>query len=731
MQDPKTSCDFEDPDLCGWTHDPRQDFEWRRHQFSTPSGHVGTGPSFDHTFGEGKGGFYLYGEASSPRKVNDTSRLFSPVYPYYLSGGCFVFWYHMYGSTIGGLRVYLKPEGFLFGEFLPDWEKWGNQGNQWLRGNLSIPEFKENFQIIIEGVRGTSYIGDTAIDDVLLTTADCDSLGNVTQPTAEWMADSCRGRCREPNDAHSCGCTESCYEAANCCGDYMTMCLGNTEAVESDIPEEWAATNVSSTHSSSRLPEATTTLIPHVSTNIPLTSTSSSVSTPSTALASSPTQITSSTQTTGTVMLAHSTQAASATLSTSSIQTTSTTHSTSSTQTTSTTQSTSSKQTTNTTQSTSSTPTTTPGTSPNWPTGGEPEISTTTLKTIQLSTMSRLITSPLSQGTVSAAQPKSEEITTNKSALTFASVTTPVPTVESTTESTRKTYNLRPRTQRTSTPVTQTFSTTPIIANSTTERKDSSFSYPSFQSSQETQKEFSKASVSPETYTTQKELNDYNITMPKASSGTPLFTTVSILEPTSKAETIRSTVRTTLISITPKTSTTILPSTTPSTTSQNFEIATSTISSIIQLITGTPTHTTSRRKFFIPSTIRGISFPRTSSVVTTVTTIDRTHPTIRTILSTYVQRKMTEPTVETTSEQFYTHASKAASTASDNSKPTVTIISVTIVIVLCLAGGIIYYLRKRKIRKQSKLSDDSEMRFLSDNEIIEYSDASFLDKMNT
>ncbi|KFM70503.1 MAM domain-containing glycosylphosphatidylinositol anchor protein 1, partial [Stegodyphus mimosarum] len=658
----------------------------------------------------------------------------------------------MYGSTIGGLRVYVKPEGFVFGEFLPDWERWGNQGNQWFRGNLSIPKLTENFQIIIEGVRGTSYVGDTAIDDVLLTTTDCDSLENMTQPTAEWTADSCRGRCKEPNDAQSCGCTESCYEATNCCRDYMTMCLGNTEAVESDIPEEWAATNVSSTQSSSRLPEATSTSISYVSTNIPLTSTSSSATTPSMALASSLTQIasstqvpqilqtTSSTQTSGTIMLTHSTQTASATqyTSTSKTQSTSSTSTrqfTSSAQTTSTTQSTSSTQTTSTTQSTSSTPTaSTTQEKSTPPAGGVSEISTTTLKTIPLSTISRLITSPVSQRTVSAAQPQTEVITTNKPALTYAAVTTPViHTVESTTESTRKTYNLRPRTQRTSTPVPQIFSTTPIIASSTTERKDSSFSYSSFQSSQVTQKEFSKASDSPETYTTQKELNVYNITMPTTSSGTPLFTTVSIFEPTSKTETIRSTVRNTILSITtPKTSTTTLPSTTPSINLRHSHVATSTISSISQLATGTSTHTTSRRTFIIPSTIRSITFPRTtSSVATTITTTNHMHPTVRTMRSTYMQRKMTDPIVETTSEHFYTHASKAASTASDNSKPTVTIISITIIIVLCVAGGVIYYLRKRKIRKQSKLSDDSEMRFLSDNEIIEYSDASFLDKMNT
>lgn len=51
------ACDFETVDLCGWHQDIMSDeFDWKRNQFSTPSGHAGTGPSFDHTLGSGKPG---------------------------------------------------------------------------------------------------------------------------------------------------------------------------------------------------------------------------------------------------------------------------------------------------------------------------------------------------------------------------------------------------------------------------------------------------------------------------------------------------------------------------------------------------------------------------------------------------------------------------------------------------------------------------------------------------
>ena len=41
-------CDFES-NLCGWTNDRRDDFDWRRRRGSTPT--AGTGPSTDHTKG--------------------------------------------------------------------------------------------------------------------------------------------------------------------------------------------------------------------------------------------------------------------------------------------------------------------------------------------------------------------------------------------------------------------------------------------------------------------------------------------------------------------------------------------------------------------------------------------------------------------------------------------------------------------------------------------------------
>ena len=47
------SCDFEQDDLCGYTQDTKDDFDWTRSQQST--GSSGTGPSSDHTYGTSLG----------------------------------------------------------------------------------------------------------------------------------------------------------------------------------------------------------------------------------------------------------------------------------------------------------------------------------------------------------------------------------------------------------------------------------------------------------------------------------------------------------------------------------------------------------------------------------------------------------------------------------------------------------------------------------------------------
>jgi len=53
------------------------------------------------------------------------------------AGKCFQFWYHMYGSSIGKLNVYLLTTNV---PSIPAWSRQKNQGNQWYIAQVSITQ---------------------------------------------------------------------------------------------------------------------------------------------------------------------------------------------------------------------------------------------------------------------------------------------------------------------------------------------------------------------------------------------------------------------------------------------------------------------------------------------------------------------------------------------------------------------------------------------------------------
>lgn len=235
-----TKCDFENPDLCWWEQDPLHDFDWKRHNFETPSLHIGTGPTHDHTLGAGNEGHYLYIEASG-RLVNDTARIISPLYNSSLTeSGCFSFWYHMYGATIGSLNIYFKQENAPLQLIFT---KSGNQGNQWLHGISNLPKTNVSFQIVIEGVRGSTYVSDIAIDDVAVLQGDecivknestSVTVSNEDQIEIVNAQQTCRDRCvwtesiapSAPSfGPESCLCTIDCMVRSICCPDYPEYCI--------------------------------------------------------------------------------------------------------------------------------------------------------------------------------------------------------------------------------------------------------------------------------------------------------------------------------------------------------------------------------------------------------------------------------------------------------------------------------------------------------------------------
>ena len=81
---------------------------------------------------------------------------------------CFTFWYHMNGSTMGSLNVYIEVDGLKNNT----WNVTGDQGENWHRKALNI-DTQEIFVIIFEGIQGNGRNSDIALDDIMLTPGTC------------------------------------------------------------------------------------------------------------------------------------------------------------------------------------------------------------------------------------------------------------------------------------------------------------------------------------------------------------------------------------------------------------------------------------------------------------------------------------------------------------------------------------------------------------------------------
>ncbi|CAM2119229.1 unnamed protein product [Caretta caretta] len=155
------SCSF-DTDFCDWTQSVSDSLDWKRHRGPTSS--PNTGPSYDHTTGDG---YFIYlqaSEASSGAVAHLQSPVCSANGPH-----CFRFWYHMYGvARTMALRVYVAEDA------APRlvWSETGNKGDRWNLAEVTVYS-GGNMQILLEGQRGEDFRSDVAVDDVSLINGYC------------------------------------------------------------------------------------------------------------------------------------------------------------------------------------------------------------------------------------------------------------------------------------------------------------------------------------------------------------------------------------------------------------------------------------------------------------------------------------------------------------------------------------------------------------------------------
>uniref|UniRef100_A0A8C8RM21 MAM and LDL receptor class A domain containing 1 n=1 Tax=Pelusios castaneus TaxID=367368 RepID=A0A8C8RM21_9SAUR len=210
-------CDFEF-DLCTWEQDKNDDFDWNLSTGSILKS--GMGPMADHTLHEASG-HYIFIKSSFPQLPEQKARIFSPKISRRSKNCKILFYYHMYGVSIGSLIVYQVTASNQEKVLL---NLTGNQGNFWQR-KLLLLNVDEDFQITFEGRVGKGYRGDIALDDITFTKECLRSPDFLSaEPTAPPPTGSCSHGYWECQNG-------KCYRPEQSC-DFVDDCGDNTDENE-------------------------------------------------------------------------------------------------------------------------------------------------------------------------------------------------------------------------------------------------------------------------------------------------------------------------------------------------------------------------------------------------------------------------------------------------------------------------------------------------------------------
>uniref|UniRef100_A0A3Q3KJW2 MAM domain-containing protein n=2 Tax=Mastacembelus armatus TaxID=205130 RepID=A0A3Q3KJW2_9TELE len=172
-------CDFES-NMCSWSNLGAEvdQGDWLHGRAASPN--PNTGPSVDHTTNSTHG-HYLYVD-SSVGEWGDMSFLTSDVFQPSTRGHCLTFWYHMYGSHVGTLRVYINDRKIHTSgneEGILKWIETGNKGDKWQEASVSV-NHEEAFWFLFVYQRGMNTGGDVALDDITIHPGACYSEPTIT-----------------------------------------------------------------------------------------------------------------------------------------------------------------------------------------------------------------------------------------------------------------------------------------------------------------------------------------------------------------------------------------------------------------------------------------------------------------------------------------------------------------------------------------------------------------------
>lgn len=220
------TCDFESGTTCSWSVDIDDEFTWHVQQHESPSRILGTGPKTDHTSANASGHYYLMIETSDYGSGTQLlpARIHSPKFPPPSSNDtCFIFWYHMFGTTVGMLNVFLNN--------VVVFQEKNNHGDRWIKGVVPLTQNGTDLQIIIEGTYGGEHTGDIGLDDF--------SVGNGTDCIYSKVT-SCEGICnKNPAETATCLCSPECFVDSSCCEDYDEFCSAGSTTSASLVTESY------------------------------------------------------------------------------------------------------------------------------------------------------------------------------------------------------------------------------------------------------------------------------------------------------------------------------------------------------------------------------------------------------------------------------------------------------------------------------------------------------------
>ncbi|EFN76831.1 Apical endosomal glycoprotein [Harpegnathos saltator] len=166
--------------FCDWNNDAEDDFDWT---ISRGSDNPTTGPAMDSSSDRATAGGYAYIDSNFPRRPGDIAKLVSSSFPATSADApmCMHFWFHMFGSGVGYLKLYLRHFRSSDNQLQEIWGLSGNAGNAWFMSQVTISSL-DDFQLAFEASVGNTGMGDIAIDDVSYGQGACPVSPQVAGP---------------------------------------------------------------------------------------------------------------------------------------------------------------------------------------------------------------------------------------------------------------------------------------------------------------------------------------------------------------------------------------------------------------------------------------------------------------------------------------------------------------------------------------------------------------------